>query len=361
MGGTGQQVKKIISLIAGLALQAGTACAADDQDSWTLNTYFENDLFGETDQHYTNGIRFSAVSPDLEQGFFKDPELPDWVKSYSDKLRFFHDINPRKSAQKGETLQRNVVVSLGQLMFTPTDIYATEVVEDDRPYAGYLYLGMGYHTKNSQQLDTIEINIGIVGPWAHAKETQDFVHETRNFETFKGWHNQLDNELGVQAIYEHKHRVLEKTFFSGVVAQDMIWHAGFSLGNVATYLNSGAEYRFGLSLPEDFGTAALRPGGDSSSPGLADVRRNRAGGFANPHLFVSFDARAVAHNIFLDGNTFEDSHSVDKKYFVYDVAAGFSFTYHRLKFSYAQVYRSKEFKTQQDGQQFGSMSISYTW
>jgi lipid A 3-O-deacylase len=33
-------------------------------------------------------------------------------------------------------------------------------------------------------------------------------------------------------------------------------------------------------------------------------------------LFASFEGRAVARNIFLDGNTFTDSHSIDKKTFV---------------------------------------------
>ena len=44
----------------------------------TLNLYLENDLFGETDLHYTNGIRVSCVSPDLSS-YLNDERLPPWV------------------------------------------------------------------------------------------------------------------------------------------------------------------------------------------------------------------------------------------------------------------------------------------
>lgn len=360
-----------ISMSARIAIAAGlsvlfsiahvAACDIETTDCgpWTFNSYFENDLFGETDQHYTNGVRFSLISPDLDEGFVDDSALPGWIQRYNDWVSFVHGLNPNLNRE--DELQRNLVVSFGQLMFTPTDIDAVDIVENDRPYAGYLYLGMGYHTRDNKQLDTIEFNLGIVGPWSQADETQDFVHDIRGIEKFQGWHNQLENELGIQAVYEHKHRVLEKRFFSGAVEQDLIWHAGFSLGNVATYLNAGAEYRIGLSLPKDFGTSSLRTGGDSSTPGLGDTRLNRDGGFDNFHLFAGFGSRLVGRDIFLDGNTFDDSHHVDKKYFVYDLAAGFSFTYHRWKFSYAQIFRSKEFKTQDDTHAFGSLSVSYTW
>lgn len=344
-------------LLAGLLCPA-TGAAQQDLP-WTFNLYFENDLFGETDEEYTNGTRLSWISPDLEQGFFKDPQLPNWVKKYSDRLRFFHDLNPRKGRKA--TLQKNLVVSLGQLMYTPRDINATEVVEDDRPYAGYLYLGTAYHTRSKAQLDSIDVNFGIVGPWSKAREVQDFIHDMRGIDKFQGWKNQLNNELGVQAVYEHKHRVAERRLLAGHLQQDMIWHAGFSLGNVATYLNAGAEYRIGLQVPDDFGTASLRPAGDSSAPGRGDARLRGDAGIENVHLFVSFDTRLVAQDIFLDGNTFEDSHSVDKRNVVYDVAAGCSFSWHRWKLSYAQVYRSREFSRQPHGHVFGSLSISYTY
>jgi lipid A 3-O-deacylase len=355
--------------------------AAEKQQPWTLTAFFENDLFADTDQSYTNGVRLSWISPDISS-YERDPRLPKFVRSINDRLRFFYGMNERdcgdSRANHDNCLQRNLVISVGQLMFTPEDASETEVIADDRPYAGYLYATFGYHTRDDSQLDTIEVSLGIVGPASFAKETQDFIHDLRGIEKFRGWDNQLHNEPVFQLLYEHKDR-----YDFGLLAprweppqwlgpnwyprHDLKTHAGANLGNAAVYANVGFEYRVGLGLPDDFGSAALRPGGDNSAPGRRDSRSR-----VNPelpaafqdssfHLFASFDGRAVAHDIFLDGNTIHNSHSVGKKYLVGDVSLGFGLIYHRWKFSVARVWRSQEFDDQREPHKFGSISLSYSY
>jgi len=79
------------------------------------------------------------------------------------------------------------------------------------------------------------------------------------------------------------------------------------------------------------------------------------------HLFLAVDGKAVARNILLDGNTFRDSHSVNKKPFVVDFIGGVGMIIHQIKITYSYVYRTKEFKTQNDEQQFGAISVSFTF
>jgi lipid A 3-O-deacylase len=347
-------------------LASAAACAEETDLPWTLNAYFENDLFGETDRNYTNGIRLSWTSPDLSS-YERDETLPQWLRDSNDFLHFFHDRSLLKRCSRArrehsgdDCLSRNLVVSAGQLIYTPDNIEQKTLVETDRPYAGYLYLGFAYHTRSDTKLDTIEFNIGIVGPASLGREAQDFIHELRDFETFKGWDNQLDNELGLGVLYEHKRRLFRRTLFNGMLQQDFIAHAGMSLGNVATYLNGGFEYRLGRFLPDDFGTASVRPGGDSASPGRNDprLRRNFLSGV---HFFVATDARWVARDIFLDGNSFENSHSIDKHRAVADISLGMNLISGRWKFSYAQVWRSKEYKRQPHSHEYGSMTVSYVF
>jgi hypothetical protein len=76
------------------------------------------------------------------------------------------------------------------------------------------------------------------------------------------------------------------------------------------------------------------------------------------YTFVSLGGRAVARNIFLDGNTFSDSHSVDKRYLVGDVAAGVAWQWVGGKITYAQYWRSKEFREQRHAQSYGSITLS---
>lgn len=327
-----------------------------DEEPWTLNLYFENDLFTETDQDYTNGIRASWVSPNITD-YLNDKRLPGWVREVNQHLPLF-DPGP----SKGEEVQRNLVLSLGQVIFTPQDIERTTVDPNDRPYAGWLYGGIAYHSRTEDQLNSAELNIGIIGPAALGQEAQDFIHDLRGFKKFKGWDNQLENELGFQLAYEHKNRWLKEKI-TGVLGYDLILHGGVSLGNIATYANTGAELRMGWRLPHDFGTSALRTGGDNSAPGVNDDRYhfNSRDNNIGAHLFISADGRWVLQDIFLDGNTFSDSHSVDKRSLVGEIAVGWAVLYQGWKVSLARVHRSREFKGQPKGHNYGSLSVSYSF
>lgn len=327
------------------------AGASAAEDPWTINLYLENDLFGETDQNYTNGLRVSWVSPDTTS-YLEDPEFPAWVRMVNNQLRFFN--RPKVN------LEHNLVISLGQLMYTPSDVLATELVRDQRPYAGYLYTGFGYHTRSKTQLDSIEINVGIVGPAALGEQAQDTIHGIRGFDKYNGWDNQLKNEPALTLLFEHKQRLFRGPIM-GWLHHDFIGHGGFSLGNVATYLNVGGEYRIGRDLPEDFGTSAVRPGGDNSAPGRGDPRRRKSSALIyGIHAFVSADARLVAHDIFLDGNTFRDSHSISKEKQVADLSTGISFLTGQWKASFAWVIRTREFEQQPHHHRYGSFSLSYS-
>jgi hypothetical protein len=137
---------------------------------------------------------------------------------------------------------------------------------------------------------------------------------------------------------------------------------GGGLGNAFTGANAGGEIRFGWNLPNDFGTYIIRPGSDSNAPtDSTDPRLFRLLRRAGFHLFFAVDGTAVARNILLDGNTFRDSHSVDKEHFVACFAGGIGIVIKRFKITYSHVYQTKEFKTQEKEQQYGAISVSYTF
>lgn len=346
-----------LTLLSALLL-SGLSLKTMAQDApWTVNLYFENDLFTETDQNYTNGVRISWVSPNVED-YLHDPRIPTWLRGVNRYLPLF-DPEPVSDQRK---VQRNLVVSLGQQIYTPQDIDRYTVDPNDRPYASWLYGAIAYHSRTARKMNTAELNLGIVGPWALGEQAQDTIHQLRGFEKFNGWDNQLKNELGIQLVYEHKNR-FSKGYLLPWLEYDAIAHAGASLGNVATYLNGGAEFRIGWNLPEDFGTSALRSGGDNSAPGRGDERYQRGSRNENLglHAFISTDGRWVLHDIFLDGNTFRDSHSIDKEPLVGETAIGIAALYHGWKVSFARIHRSREFKKQDEGHSFGSLSISYSF
>ena len=137
---------------------------------------------------------------------------------------------------------------------------------------------------------------------------------------------------------------------------------GIAVGNAYTGINLGGQVRFGWNIPNDFGTYLIRPGSDSSAPmDDADPRFFRPFHRFGIHLFFAVDGNAVARNILLDGNTFQDSHSVDKKPFVADLIGGVGMIIHRVKITYSYVHRTREFKTQRDEQHFGAFAVSFTF
>lgn len=323
-----------------LAAVAHSQAADEGELPWTLNVYFENDLFSGTDSNYTNGVKISLISPDLVT-FVDSGKLPDWSLEYIYKLPFINDPDP--------ALRHRVEFSLGQNMYTPADISRSDLIVDDRPYGGWTYFAAAFHTKSSEQMDTIELQLGMVGPVSFAKETQKAVHDLRDLDQPNGWDNQLKNEPGLAAIYERKWKI-DPFVSRGTFAIDAITHLGCSLGNVATYANSGFETRLGWNLPDDFGVSLIRPAGNTGF----SVRQQPGG-----YLFAGVNGRAVVRDIFLDGNTFADSHSIDKKLFVADLGGGAAIYLKQCKLTWTQVLRTREFDGQPDNHSFGSLILSF--
>jgi len=317
----------------------------------TVTLYLENDVFGDrNDRYYTHGTKLSWISPDLSD-YRDNPLVPAWSRPLIETLPFVN--------RPGD--QRSVSLSFGQNIYTPANIDRADLIKDDRPYAGISYLAFGLHSKNIEQMDTLEFDVGIVGRHSYAEDCQKVFHKWIDAADPKGWEHQLYDEPILNIFFERKWRLLQAKYANGL-GSDFIPHIGVNIGNAFTSTNAGAQVRFGWNLPNDFGTFVIRPGSDSNAPADNDDPR-----FFHPfhrfglHLFIAVDGSAVARNIFLDGNTFRDSHSVDKKHFVADFVGGVGLIINRCKITYSYVLRTKEFEAQKDEQKFGAITISYSF
>ncbi len=128
---------------------------------------------------------------------------------------------------------------------------------------------------------------------------------------------------------------------------------GATLGNVYTLGQGGLNFRI---APYSQRYADLPTRVRPSTPGTGyfpQLENNWSWGF-----FGGVTGYVVGQNIFLDGNTWQDSPSVDKKTFVYDTSLGFDTIYKNTRLSYTLTHRSKEFDTQSDESVFGSLSIT---
>jgi hypothetical protein len=326
--------------IATETLTAEDELAADAE--WGVLTFqYENDMLAGTDKYYTNGVRLSYTSPALRD------QIP-WA---ADALEWLYPFDPGAGAR--------LHVSLGQNMFTPSDIEIAELIPDDRPYAGWLYAGIALNVEARQDffgkqfnwIDALEMELGVVGPASLAEETQKFVHDLIGSPEPKGWDNQLENEPGLLIVLERKLRTPPLSW--GSLQTDAIPSVSVSLGNIETSASLGGIIRLGQGLEADYGPPMIRP----NLAGRTFFKHSPR--TFNWYLFAGAEGRLVARDIFLDGNTFRDSHSVDKKHVVGTFQAGAVGVYHNVRLTFSYIMRSKEFETQGSPDRYGAISVSY--
>lgn len=326
---------KLVGCLTGALLLMANSFARAIEPSGSYTLLIENDVFTGTDQHYTNGLRLSYLS--------RQDDVPDFIRKFASAMPFV-ELDARLRAG----------FALGHNIYTPNDIQATLVVPDERPYAGYLYAGIAVVAESDSEsgniLDTWELDLGVVGPSALGEEVQNSFHRLIGSPKAMGWANQLEDEPTLSLMHERKWRHLWKHPESGL-GFDITPHIGGSIGNVATYLNLGATVRVGKGLARDYGPPRIRP----SLPGAGFFMPQEGIGW---YVYAGVDGRAIAHNIFLDGNTFKDSHGVDSNLWVGDAQFGLVLTFSKMQIAYTHVHRTKEFDGQDSGDNFGAVSIS---
>lgn len=284
-----------------------------------------NDAFGisATDRHLTNAVSLGYMTE----------EIPEFLE------RYFKRNN-----------QNLFTVSLNQNMYTPEDIQRSEVIKDDRPYAGWLFVRSSVSNREGNNLALYGVEAGVVGPAALAKEAQTTVHKITDSRDPKGWDNQLGNEFGFNVYH---HRAQNKRWKTGPFEQEIIYHAGGSAGNVATYAEVGSYYRIGYNMPDD-----MIIGSKDEASWTLRKDPNYKKPFA-AYIFTHVNGRYVLRDIFLDGNTFKNSHSVDKKHFVASSTAGVIFEFRNFELGYTYTVTSEQFEGQDGPDQRGLVVFAY--
>jgi len=326
--------RKTLSTAVVLAgtLWSATASAVGPGDTGTLSFILENDLFYDVDQHYTNGVGFIWIPG-------SDVSTPGWAASLVRAIPWFPQDGRLRHGY-----------AFGQSMFTPSDIKIANPPLTERPYAGWLYGTFGVATEVDERLDLLALTVGMVGPAAMAEQSQKVVHEAIGSPEPQGWDTQLHNELGVVVQYQRSWRGALKYDLTPL-ALDVTPSVGGAVGNVFTYASAGVMLRLGQRLPHDYGPPQIQPG-LLGSGGFAPV------GAFGWYLFGGVAGRAVARNIFLDGNTFGDSRSVRRDPFIGDLQWGVVLEWPKVRLSYTHILRSREYESQTAGDEFGAISLS---
>lgn len=295
--------------------------ADDGWDGPSLTLIEENDS-SLSDRNYTQGAKIQFLSGDhTNRGCFTS-----WLPSLG------YDAPRWKWG-----------LEAGHEIYTPEDLLERKLIHDDRPYAGWLYGGLifqqrGTNGNGTGVMETFRLRVGVVGPDSRADDVQIWWHRTFGFDHPSGWRNQLKNEVGGEIIYDRRYR-----FNRGDVwAVQFLPEGGLALGNVRIDAHAGGMVRAGYNIPNEFGVGGTGRGADL--------------GF---YIFAGAFGSAVALDIFLDGNNFRDSHSVEKMELVGELRAGFAITARHIEFSATHVRRSHEFEEQDESSGFTSLALTF--
>ena len=330
-----------------------TASAPDEQRSvFTLQV--ENDFFnlvGKSDRDYTNGLRIGWLSPAL-------PDLPDgWARMLT--LPTFLGEEPVTS------VTRRVGVSVGQNLYTPQDPETSLPIFNDRPYAAWLYMSVALQSTYKRvdatdgksdpvRLDTLQLDLGLVGPAAGGAFVQNNFHRLINDGPANGWANQLHNEPTLDLTFERRWRTGH-----GIVLDhprleyDVVPIIAAAVGNVSTYASAGGLVRIGKDLRADFGPPRPRPALPGSEGFVGE-------GFAW-YVFFGLTGEAVARNMFLDGNTDGNSMHVTHRPFMAEGTVGLTLLFRGVRVSFTQVLRTPEFFERDRFDQYASINVAFRY
>ena len=310
--------------------RAVRAATGPDDSSGIWSFSLENSSITPTspsDRNYTNGMGVNWTSP--------PGAMPDALAGFSRWLW-------------GPGSDR---ISLGvfQQIFTPEDTSSNPPNPEQRPYAGYLALHFGLINDQPNVENTLSLDVGAVGEIALGEQVQNAFHRLIGQDVDQGWGYQLHDEPTLEISGGRTWRIPVGAV--GSLATDVLPAVSAGVGNVMDYAEAGAVLRIGQNLDADFGPNRLPPSLEGSP---VFIPRPSAW-----YLFIGGDGQAVAHNLFLNGNTFSSSPHVNIYPVVGEFEAGVAVIIWGMRLSYQQVFQTRTWHGQEGSIfSYGAVQIS---
>ena len=297
---------------------------------------FENDSFFKDDALYSNGLflnwGYNHVSA------LDEDNLPAWIAYLANKTHLVTSADKQFAINYG----------FGHQLQTAIDKTTEELVEEDAPYVSLLAWEVNLIAYDELISDEVGLILGAVGPMTGGEFVQSVVHGVIGATDPKGWDNQINNEAVFRAQARRTWRVYETDLWNGEF--DLLTGVDGGLGNLRSDLATGIGLRFGQQLTKNFSSASVFPiqkfNGLNNSP-------------YGWYLFLNASASYVANDIFIDGNTFQDSHSVDLIHTQATVSAGIMANIYDFSILYTLLYSTDEYEGQAEPSRYGSIAITY--
>ena len=319
----------LITPLTAMAQAPDPSPAPDPTSIWTLQD--ENagiSTAGLTDRYYTNGLKLGWTSgTDAVPGALENMGRALWGDG-----------------------QMRISFDLTQQIYTPADTSTGDPPPGDRPFAGVLLGNFGLWSDTATTRSTVDFSLGILGPAALGEQLQNGFHSAIGQGEVHGWGTQLNNEPMFEFYSERVWRLnLGNT---GSLETQALPDLNIGLGVLRVYAQTGVLFRIGQGLDSDFGPAQVRPGG-SGGDAFQPTRP-----FAW-YVFAGGNGEGIAHDVTLEGNTWQASRGVKIIPYVGEAEFGFGIMAWGMRWTYTQSFQTYDFRTQHGGlHQMGSLALS---
>ena len=231
-------------------------------------------------------------------------------------------------------------VEFGQKIFTPRRD-GVSPVPGERPYAGWLYATATGRREGPRSRTTGSVELGVTGNASLGRVVHQEFHKIAGFWPPSGWGNQLAFEPGVVLRLQRQMMAFEGVSAGGVRWAAVVPEGGVALGNVLTGAQLGLRASVGYDVPHPW-----RPVHAAARPALS--------------AYATAAAREdyVAHDLFLDGNTFTGSVSVGHRPLVWQYEAGGGLRWHRYGLEYRVTTRGRDYETQPARHQWSTIALT---
>jgi hypothetical protein len=289
---------------------AAPARAAIAQSPSTITLRIDNDAFdfwmlpwNRPDEEYSSGVHIT----------YDGGDAPWWSH------RFLQHI-ARCTTSTREC--RTGRAEIGQDMYTAArSAENPQPAPGSRPNAGWLYISETARSLRPSRADELTLTLGVTGPPSLGEFTQSLAHSMAPaFNRPSDWSTQVRFEPGVIVRYEQRRAIGSGA--NHVIGADLVPRMAIALGNVTTSGEVGLQARTGLHLRH---------------PWLLDD------GPLQIALVGGVSGRAIARDLFLDGNTINPGPHVGHEPFVGSGELGIEIRFRALSLAYRAVNDTRSY------------------
>jgi lipid A 3-O-deacylase len=242
------------------------------------------------------------------------------------------------TAGDGEAGCASTTVEAGQRLYSPR-MDTPEPVSGQRPFAGWLYAAVTGRVVDGATRHTLAVEAGVTGKPSLGEPVMEGYHRIAGFWEPMGWKHQLAFEPAAAVRYGVERRVAEARV-GGVRAGELTMGAGASAGTLRTAAHAGAELRAGTRLAHPWAARPLRG--------------------TSVYVLAAARGEAVAHDLFLDGNTFRDTPArVTRQPYVASSRWGVGVARGGLSMEYRVTARTRAYDEEPGGHPYSTIEI--TW